>query len=215
MAALMGGLASFCSCEVIPFIAALLSLGTLISGVMAFWSASPLLDPATLMITAVELGWPFAIATAILAVAVDPRFLRANLSGPFGWHQRDALSFKTEFTTNALFLIKWSITADVLAALMLSYVPSEFIARVLGLEGFLQVVTAAVIDMLAHPNGYVAPPMLAGLMTLGMGAGPALAFMIAGSISCIPAVATVRCLAKPQVSAAYIGPGLSGAITAG
>ena len=192
----MGGLASFCSCEVIPFIAALLSLGTLISGVMAFWSASPLLEPATLMITAVELGWPFAIATAILAVAVDPRFLRANLSGPFGWHQRDALSFKSEFTTNALFLIKWSITADVLAALMLSYVPSDFIARVLGLEGFLQVVTAAVIDMLAHPNGYAAPPMLAGLMTLGMGAGPVLAFMITDLISCIPAVATVRCLAK-------------------
>ena len=37
MAALMGELAPFCSCEVIPFIAALLSLGTPISGVMAFW----------------------------------------------------------------------------------------------------------------------------------------------------------------------------------
>ena len=56
MAALMGGLAAFCSCEVIPFIAALLSLGTLISGVMAFWSASPLFDPPTLLITAAELG---------------------------------------------------------------------------------------------------------------------------------------------------------------
>ena len=45
-AALLGGLSPFCSCEVIPFIAALLSLGIPLSAVMAFWLASPLMDPA-------------------------------------------------------------------------------------------------------------------------------------------------------------------------
>jgi uncharacterized membrane protein YraQ (UPF0718 family) len=48
-----------------------------------------------------------------------------------------------------------------------------------------------------------------------MGAGPALAFMIAGLISCIPAMAAVWSLVKPQVFAAYIGLGLSGAIIVG
>ena len=98
---------------------------------------------------------------------------------------------------------------------MLSLVPSELIARVLGGDGFLLVVIAAVIGMPAYLNGYVAPPMLARLMTQGMGAGPALAFMIAGLISCIPAMAAVWSLVKPQVFAAYIGLGLSGAIIAG
>ena len=46
LAALMGGLSPFCSCQVIPFIAGLLALGTPIAPVMAFWLASPLMDPA-------------------------------------------------------------------------------------------------------------------------------------------------------------------------
>ena len=37
LASLMGGLSPFCSCEVIPFIAGLLALGTPLAPVMAFW----------------------------------------------------------------------------------------------------------------------------------------------------------------------------------
>ncbi|MEL6649156.1 MAG: permease, partial [Pseudomonadota bacterium] len=70
LAALFGGLAPFCSCEVIPFIAGLLALGAPLSAVMAFWLASPLIDPPTLLITAAALGWPFAIAKAVSAVAL-------------------------------------------------------------------------------------------------------------------------------------------------
>lgn len=70
MAALFGGLAPFCSCEVIPFIAGLLALGAPLSAVMAFWLASPLIDPPTLLITASALGWPFAIGKAIVAVSL-------------------------------------------------------------------------------------------------------------------------------------------------
>ena len=51
-AALLGGLAPFCSCEVIPFIAGLLAMGTPLSAVMAFWLSSPLIDPPALLITA-------------------------------------------------------------------------------------------------------------------------------------------------------------------
>jgi Predicted permeases len=46
LAALLGGLSPFCSCQVIPFIAALLAVGAPLSAVMAFWLASPLMDPA-------------------------------------------------------------------------------------------------------------------------------------------------------------------------
>ncbi|EEE37850.1 permease [Rhodobacteraceae bacterium KLH11] len=70
LAALFGGLAPFCSCEVIPFIAGLLALGAPLSAVMAFWLSSPLIDPPTLLITASALGWPFAIGKAAAAVAL-------------------------------------------------------------------------------------------------------------------------------------------------
>jgi len=77
LAAIFGGLSPFCSCEVIPFIAALLAVGAPLSAVMAFWLASPLMDPAMFLITAGSLGTGFAVAKAIAAVSL-------GLFGGFG-----------------------------------------------------------------------------------------------------------------------------------
>ena len=70
LGAVVGGLAPFCSCEVIPFIAALLAVGAPLSAVMAFWLASPLMDPAMFLITAGTLGTGFAAAKTVAAVAL-------------------------------------------------------------------------------------------------------------------------------------------------
>ena len=70
MAALLGGLSPFCSCEVIPFIAALLAVGAPLSAVMAFWLSSPLMDPAMFMITAGTQGLAFAVAKTVAAVGL-------------------------------------------------------------------------------------------------------------------------------------------------
>lgn len=70
MAALLGGLSPFCSCEVIPFIAALLAMGAPLSAVMAFWLSSPLMDPAMFLITYGTLGWDFAVAKTVAAVGL-------------------------------------------------------------------------------------------------------------------------------------------------
>ncbi len=77
VAALVGGIAPFCSCEVIPFIAALLAMGAPLSAVMAFWLASPLMDPAMFLITSSALGADFAIAKTLAAVGL-------GLFGGFG-----------------------------------------------------------------------------------------------------------------------------------
>lgn len=76
-AALMGALSPFCSCGVIPLIAALLSMGVPIAPVMAFWLASPLMDPSMFVLTAGTLGWDFAAFKTGAAVAV-------GLFGGFG-----------------------------------------------------------------------------------------------------------------------------------
>ena len=77
VAALAGGISPFCSCQVIPFIAALLTMGAPLSAVMAFWLASPLMDPAMFLITSSELGVDFAIAKTVAAVGL-------GLFGGFG-----------------------------------------------------------------------------------------------------------------------------------
>lgn len=246
LAALFGGLAPFCSCEVIPFIAGLLAVGAPLSAVMAFWLSSPLIDPPTLLITAAALGWPFAIGKAVFAVALGlvggfavkallaagffAAPVRARSSGgcgcgpsPFSgrpvwlfWQETARrATFATELRANALFLVKWLAFAYVLEALLVTYVPAQTIAGLVGGEGVLPVATAALVGMPAYLNSYVAPPLLAGLMEQGMTAGAAMAFMIAGAVSSVPAMAAVWSLVRAPVFAAYLGFGVSGAILSG
>jgi len=245
-AALLGGLAPFCSCEVIPFIAGLLALGAPLSAVMAFWLSSPLIDPPTLFITAGALGWSFAIGKAVAAVslglfggfAVKALLAMGAFSNPLRnpdrgrcgcgpspfdgkpvWRfwteagRRD--TFRHEFASNALFLAKWLAFAYVLEAVLVTYVPASLIASVVGGEGIMPIATAAVVGMPAYLNGYVAPPLLAGLISQGMTPGAAMAFMTAGAVSSIPAMTAVWSLVRRGVFVTYLGLGLAGAILAG
>ena len=69
-AALMGAVSPFCSCGVIPIIVALLAMGVPLAPVMAFWLASPLMDPSMFVMTSSVLGLEFAIAKTIVAVSM-------------------------------------------------------------------------------------------------------------------------------------------------
>lgn len=70
LAALAGGLSPFCSCGVIPLIAALLAMGVPLSAVMAFWLASPVMDPSMFVLTTGVLGFEFAVAKTLAAVGL-------------------------------------------------------------------------------------------------------------------------------------------------
>jgi uncharacterized protein len=68
--ALAGGISPFCSCGVIPLIAALLAMGVPLSAVMAFWLASPIMDPSMFVLTAGMLDLEFAIAKTLAAIGL-------------------------------------------------------------------------------------------------------------------------------------------------
>ncbi|ERN42911.1 putative permease [Rubidibacter lacunae KORDI 51-2] len=70
LAAMFGAFSPFCSCGVIPLIAALLSMGVPVAAVMAFWLSSPLMDPSMFVLTVGTLGLHFAIAKTIATVGV-------------------------------------------------------------------------------------------------------------------------------------------------
>lgn len=70
IAAVVGGLSPFCSCGVIPLIAALLAMGVPLSAVMAFWLASPVMDPSMFFLTTGVLGVEFAIAKTLAALSL-------------------------------------------------------------------------------------------------------------------------------------------------
>lgn len=245
VAAIVGGIAPFCSCQVIPFIAAALGMGVPLSAVMAFWLASPLMDPAMFIVTANGIGIDFAIAKTIAAVAVglmggfgvkflnqtalfaDPLKQRSKQSSCASasftgtplwkfWRESDRIkSFKSSFAENFLFLGKWLLVAYVLESAMITYVPSEFIAKILGGDGFRPILIGALVGAPAYLNGFAAVPLISGLLSQGMSPGAAMSFMVAGGISCIPAAVAVWALVKPRIFAAYIGFALIGATLAG
>ena len=70
LGALAGGLSPFCSCGVIPLIAALLAMGVPLSAVMAFWLASPIMDPSMFVLTTGVLGFEFAVAKTLAAIGL-------------------------------------------------------------------------------------------------------------------------------------------------
>lgn len=69
-ASLFGSLSPFCSCGVIPIIAALLAAGVPLPAVMAFWLSSPIMSPDMFVLTVGGLGFDFAIAKTIAAFSI-------------------------------------------------------------------------------------------------------------------------------------------------
>jgi uncharacterized membrane protein YraQ (UPF0718 family) len=69
-AAVFGALSPFCSCGVIPLIAALLVARVPLAAVMAFWVASPIMSPSMFVVTAAGLGADFAVAKTMSAIGV-------------------------------------------------------------------------------------------------------------------------------------------------
>ncbi len=247
LAALVGGLAPFCSCEVIPFIAALLAIGAPLSAIMAFWLSSPVIDPPAALITAAALGWDFAFGKAAAAVAIGlfggfgvrllvrrhafAAPLREDAAGGCGtcggtlgtgeivwrfWREPvRAATFRSETLQNAHFLVKWLAFAYLIQALLVTYVPAAFIASLVGGPGAGPIVIGALVGTPAYLNGYAAPALVAGLMEQGMSAGAALAFMVSGAMTCVPAMVAVWSLVRWQVFAAYVGFAVVGAVVSG
>ncbi len=245
-AALVGGLMPFCSCEVIPFVAALLAAGTPLSAVMAFWLSSPLMDPPQFMITAGALGTEFALGKLVAAVAIglmggfamkgllgagvfaEPLRARKTCGKCCGgnaltgrpvwrfWAEAERReTFRVTAVEQAIFLTKWLSLAYLLEGLMIEYVPAEHVAGLVGGDGPMAVVIAALVGAPAYINGYAAPALVSGLMEQGMSAGAAMSFMIAGAVSCIPAMAAVWALVKREVFVTYVALGIGGAILSG
>lgn len=243
IAALIGGLSPFCSCGVIPLIAALLRMGVPLSTVMAFWLASPITDPAVFALTYSVIDLDFAIARTVAAVAIGvfggTTIYILNKNGLFNnplkpeiaakktitpvddrkiiwkfWQDESRrTSFMDEFKTTLLFLLKWMSLAFLLESLMIAYVPNELIIHYVGGEGILPIATATLVGIPAYLNGFAALPLIKSMIDQGMSHGAALGFMLGGAVSSMPAAIAVFALVKKPVFAAYIILALIGAFT--
>jgi len=328
LAGIVGAFSPFCSCGVIPVIAALLMGGVPLAPVMTFWVASPSMDPEIFFLSVATIGWELAVwrlvGTLVLSLSagfitqfmvqqgwlghqilrtqkvpsiqsrweflthkilrkIDWRTLKERLlvpllprkmavarvvpvtqsvccaatalvdeapfnGVPFGGVAFDGVlpgsasgsaSETQSCQTNScgsecsaqspsflqrLFRETWQATAMVvkfmalaffLKALITLYVPSEWIVGLLGSDNAFAIVMAAVIGVPVYTSNLTALPMISGLLAQGMNPAAALAFLIAGPMTTLPAMAAVWGLVTRRVFILYVSFALIGALVLG
>jgi uncharacterized protein len=294
LATAVGAFSPFCSCTVIPLVAGLLIAGVPLAPVMAFWVASPTMDPEIFALSVGFLGWDLSvmrlIATLVLSLAAGYLTLLLTRGGVLGKVLRreepEARPEGTESccasetpaaagpvpvavgaTPSSVALVqrrepscgagcatgeapgpdterwyssalaglralswpevgrdvareswrvgRWLLVAFALEALILAYVPQEAIAGVLGGQNPLAVPLAALVGLPLYMTEAAALPIVSGLIQGGMSPGAALAFLIAGPATTVPAMVAVWSLVRPRVFALYVGVALIGATALG
>lgn len=244
-AAVVGAIAPLCSCGVIPFIAALLSSGVPLGPVMAFWISSPLMSPSMFFLTAGALGMNYAAARLITAVLMGAGagylvyfissygFLNNQLHGLSLSQKRCCstadkrgtpkeisqskffIDFRSEAWKISLFLGKWLLMAFILESLIVHYVDPTWISALLGRDRLFSIPLATAIGIPVYTSGEGAIPIVQGLLNSGMSPGAALAFLIAGPVTTIPAMTAVFALVKRHTFFIYLGVAITGSLIAG
>lgn len=306
LATLVGAFSPFCSCGVIPVIAALLIGGIPLPPVMAFWIASPSMDPEIFFLSVGTIGWDLAIWRLIgtLVMSLSAGFITHALMQT-GWINSDILKRKTGFSVSqkssrikqiglsltsnfktlfsfkakslfpapvsacctegsgngiqiqpsvthvkaktqeccdtnnsstscggseeesfwkrlgkesmdaTLMVIKFMALAFFLEALIILYVPQEWITSIMGEDNSLAIFTATFLGIPVYTSNLSALPMVSGLLAQGMSPAAGLAFLIAGPTTTLPAMAAVWTLVKHRIFILYVSFSLVGAILLG
>jgi uncharacterized membrane protein YraQ (UPF0718 family) len=105
--------------------------------------------------------------------------------------------------------------AFLLNALLNLYVPQEAIGRLLNQQGFVSVIIAAVLGVPVYTSNLTALPLVGGLLQLGLHPGAALAFLISGPMTTIPAMVAVYGITTRKVFGLYVFFALFGALLFG
>lgn len=99
-----------------------------------------------------------------------------------------------------------------LNALINLYVPEEWIGNLLNQQGFISVIIASVLGVPIYTSNLTALPLVGGLLQLGLNPEAALAFLISGPLTTIPAMVAVYGITTRKVFGLYIFFALFGSL---
>lgn len=191
------------------------------------------------LLTAATLGLPFAVAKTLAAIgigllsgmtahvlarigALPPAAVqgtRAAVPERPVWavwrHAGPRAEFTAQLGALTWKLAQWITIAFLLESLMAAWLPAEVLAGWLGGGSAWGIPLATTIGIPAYLNGYAALPVTAGLLQAGMSPGAAMAFLVAGGVTSIPAIVAVRAVAERRVFWLYLALAIAGSLLAG
>lgn len=153
-----------------------------------------------------ELASAFDIACAngfrVKTMAVTPRQSRFRF-------------FLDRFRDVGVFVGIWVGLAILLEALILVFVPVGWVEWLVGQRGPASVLAATALALPLPAHQVPVVPILAGLQAKGIAQGADLAFLMAGPVTSVPAMAALGSIFRPRVLLTYVGIGLAGSAILG
>lgn len=125
------------------------------------------------------------------------------------------LFFFDRFRDVGLFVGLWVGLALVFEALVQVLVPVQWVTWLVGQEGPVSVLAASAVALPLPLHQIPVVPILAGLQAKGIAPGADLAFLLAGPVTSLPAMAALAAMFRPRVLGLYVGIGLGGAALLG
>jgi len=220
IAAFGGPLLSVCSCSIIPLFAAIKKRGAGLGPAVTFLLATPAINPAAIILTFSLVSWQFVIGRIILALSA------AIITGVIIeriWYKQelDEISeLKVEYFEAKFSLIPalkewlknvWDFVKKILPLVLLGifiigiikiFLMPEIISKYLS-QGFWQTALASIMGVVIYTPTLVEIPFIRELLILGMGTGPALAFLLTGPALSLPSILGVSRVVRWKIVLNY------------
>jgi len=110
---------------------------------------------------------------------------------------------------------KFMALAFIINALIIFCLPADLFNNILANNGPFAIVLAALVGIPVYTSNLTALPLVSGLLAVGMNPGAALAFLIAGPVTTLPAMSAVWGLVSRKVFLLYLVFPFVGAILFG
>jgi uncharacterized protein len=223
LAALLGTVTPFCSCSAVPLFLGFVQAGIPLGMTFTFLVASPMVNEVALALLLgtfgpriallyAGLGLVVALVSGLIIGRLNPeRLLTVTVNAGT---VPDAPDFK--FTWRDRFRISWTSTTDILkriwpyvligiavGAWIHGYVPTDLLARWVGVDRWYAVPLATLIGIPLYSNAAGILPLVGVLTEKGIGLGTALAFMMSVTALSMPEFLILKTMMRWRLIAIF------------
>jgi uncharacterized membrane protein YraQ (UPF0718 family) len=219
-AACLGGVSPLCTYGTVPVLVELLRGGTSPGPALAFLVASSLLNPQLFVVMTGGLGLDLALAhvggvlllslpVGLLALRTDAKaFLNEETFSSTPTPHATARSYTESLLHSLVRLTEtvglYFVLGVILAALLQTLIPAEWISSLLGAGRWYGVLLAGVLGVPFYACGGGAVPIVAALLNQEMSPGAALAFFLAGPATRLTSLAALGTLLNKRALIVYL-----------
>ena len=224
VAALFGAVTPFCSCSSIPLFIGFTSAGLPLSMTFSFLIASPMVNPASLVLLMSVFGWKVAVTYVALGLTVAvvggvlignlhmenyvEEFIRnaKSIDRPQEeLHFRERLKYSwEEVVSTATKVFPYVLVGVGIGAFIHNWIPEDIIVTALGGGNPAGVIIATVCGVPMYADVFGTIPIAEALLAKGALLGVVLSFMMAVTTLSLPSMVMLRKAIKPKLLGVFV-----------